>query len=70
MHRPHPIAALSRKSPLLASLLDDLLHPTRKPVQNDDPGRPFTPPPSEPSKEEKEDDDDDGPNFPMDPALA
>ena len=69
MHRPHPIDALSRKAPLLASLLDDLLHPTRKPVQHDDPGRPFTPPPPEPSKDEK-DDDDGGPPFPMDPALA
>ena len=48
------------------SFLDDLLHPTRK-EDDHDPGRPFTPPPSEPAEDG---DDEDGPTFPMDPALA
>lgn len=54
--------------PLWANILDDLLHPTRKTPEDDDPSRPFTPPPSQPSDEE--DDDDDGPSFPFNPALA
>ena len=55
----------------LTDLLDKVIHPGRdgRPA-NDDPSRPFTPPPSVPSKQEKDDDDQDGPNFPMDPALA
>jgi len=71
MSRLRPIDALSRKVPVLAGILDDLLHPTRerKPA-NDDPTRPFTPPPPLPSKEEREDDDDDGPSMPMNPAVA
>ena len=60
----------ARKSPVRASLLDKLIHPLRDPKPEDhDPGRPFTPPPSEPSKDEK-DDDDNGPRFPMDPVPA
>ncbi len=58
--------------PLFMSLLSDLLQPIRKPAQQPavgaDPGRPFTPPPSEPSRAEQEDDD--GPSLPMNPALA
>ncbi len=54
---------------LWANILDDLLHPTRKTPEDDDPSRPFTPPPPQPSKEE-EDDDNDGPSFPLNPALA
>jgi hypothetical protein len=54
----------------LSGFLSDLLHPLRTPAKDDDPGRPFTPPPSQPSREEKDEDDDGGPRFPMDPALA
>ena len=54
--------------PLWANILDDLLHPTRKAPEDDDPSRPFTPPPPQPSEEE--DDDNDGPSFPLNPALA
>lgn len=69
MHRPRPIDALARKSPLLGGLIDKVIHPNR-PREDDDPSRPFTPPPPQPSKEEQEDEDDDGPSFPMNPALA
>ncbi len=58
----------SSSVPLWANILDDLLHPTRKTPEDDDPSRPFTPPPSQPSDEE--DDEDDGPSFPFNPALA
>lgn len=54
-------------SDLLGKLLDP--DPTASP-ENDDPARPFTPPPSLPSKQEEEEDEDDGPSFPMSPALA
>ena len=69
MPRLHPIDSLTRKSPLLGSLLDKVIHPLRDPKPAD-PRAPFTPPPPQPSRQEKEDDDDDGPSFPMDPALA
>jgi len=69
MSRLSTVAHLTRKTPLLASFLDKIIHPTREPKPDDDPSRPFTPPPPDRSKEEKEDDDD-GPSFPMNPALA
>jgi hypothetical protein len=56
------------RAPGLAGFLDDLIHPKKAPEAGHDPGKPFTPPPSEPSKDEN--DDEDGPRFPMDPAMA
>ena len=61
---------VGRRMPVLASFLDDLIHPLREPKDEHDPGKPFTPPPPGASKEEQDDEDDDGPGFPMDPALA
>ncbi len=69
MHASTP-ALPSANFTLWANILDDLLHPTRKTPEDDDPSRPFTPPPPQPSKEEEEDDDNDGPSFPLNPALA
>ncbi len=57
-------------APKLPGFLDDLIHPKKAPETDNDPGRPFTPPPLEPSKDEQDDDDEDGPRFPMDPVLA